>query len=71
MHAETPRRPRAPSRVDTTDEWELGHWAREPGLSPQQLEAAVREVGESVEALRRHRPAERPDPDEGSSERRR
>ncbi|HBK46520.1 MAG TPA: DUF3606 domain-containing protein [Xanthomonadaceae bacterium] len=59
------RRPRDMARVDTTDEWELRYWARELGLSTRELEQAVREVGDSVEALRRRRPEQRPNRDEG------
>ena len=49
-------RPRDPERVDVNDEWELRYWARELGLTEDQLRTAVRELGDLVTRLRQSTP---------------
>jgi len=50
------RRPSDMANVDINEEWELRWWARELGLSEDQLKAAVREVGTATTQLRQYRP---------------
>lgn len=44
------------ANVDINEEWELRWWARELGLSEDQLKTAVREVGTATTRLRQYRP---------------
>jgi hypothetical protein len=55
--AETPGgKPKDPDRININEEWELRFWARELGLSEDQLKQAVEEVGVLTTELRRYRP---------------
>lgn len=50
---------RAPSdlaNVNINEEWELRWWARELGMSEDNLRAAVDEVGTATTKLREYRP---------------
>lgn len=40
--------------IDTTDDASTGYWAYRLSVSPQDLAAAIEEVGPSVAAVRRH-----------------
>jgi hypothetical protein len=41
------------SRINTSEDYEMCYWSRKLGVSPGQLEVAVRKVGSSVKALGR------------------
>ncbi|MBN9584591.1 MAG: serine hydroxymethyltransferase [Afipia sp. 62-7] len=45
---------RAPSVIDTTDDSATSYWATKLNISPDDLAAAIQEVGPSVAAVRRH-----------------
>lgn len=49
-------KPKDPDRININEEWELRFWARELGLSEDQLKQAVHEVGVLTTELRRYRP---------------
>ena len=55
-NADDERRPVDVANVNITEEWELRWWARELGLSEDQLKAAVQEVGTATTKLRQYRP---------------
>lgn len=40
--------------IDTTDDSATGYWANRLNVSPQDLAAAIEEVGPAVAAVRRH-----------------
>ncbi|MES2601243.1 MAG: DUF3606 domain-containing protein [Pseudomonadota bacterium] len=40
--------------IDTTDDAAAGYWANRLNVSPQDLAAAIEEVGPAVAAVRRH-----------------
>lgn len=42
------------SRINVHEEWEVRHWTEALGVSREQLESAVRQVGPSVTAVREH-----------------
>jgi hypothetical protein len=42
------------SRINVHEEWEVRHWTEALGVSREQLERAVRQVGPSVNAVREH-----------------
>lgn len=42
------------SRINVHEEWEVRHWTEALGVSKEQLERAVRDVGPSVSAVREH-----------------
>ncbi|MDN4039410.1 DUF3606 domain-containing protein [Massilia sp. YIM B02443] len=42
------------SRINVHEEWEVRHWTEALGVSREQLESAVRQVGPSVNAVREH-----------------
>ena len=48
------RRPQDASRINIHEAWELTWWCGELQVTRAQLEAAVRAVGTSVEAVKRH-----------------
>jgi len=54
--AENERRPTDLANVNINEEWELRWWARELGLSEDQLREAVKEVGTATTKLREYRP---------------
>ncbi|HEY0236176.1 MAG TPA: DUF3606 domain-containing protein [Afipia sp.] len=43
-----------PSVIDTSDDSAAGYWAYRLDISPDELFAAIREVGPSVAAVRRY-----------------
>ena len=46
------RGPRDRSRINVHEPYEMYYWTRELGVTEEQLQAAVRAVGASVEAVR-------------------
>jgi hypothetical protein len=47
------RGPQDRSRVNVNESWELSYWTKEFKVSADELRAAVKEVGPSVEAVRK------------------
>jgi hypothetical protein len=45
------RGPQDRSRINTSEDYEVRYWSEKFGVSPEQLKAAVRKVGSSVEAV--------------------
>lgn len=50
----TKLRPQDSSKVNVHEDWELRYWTKTLGVSADQLRAAVRAVGVSAAAVRRH-----------------
>ncbi|GAB1579524.1 DUF3606 domain-containing protein [Bordetella petrii] len=46
------RGPRDRARVNIDEEWERRYWSEQFGVTLEQLQEAVRQVGPSVEAVR-------------------
>jgi len=42
------------SRINVHEEWEVKHWTEALGVTREQLERAVREVGPGANAVREH-----------------
>lgn len=42
------------SRINVNEEWEVRHWTEALGISREELERAVSEVGVSADAVREH-----------------
>ena len=42
------------SRINVNEEWEVRHWTEALGVSREELERAVAEVGVSANAVREH-----------------
>jgi hypothetical protein len=42
------------SRINVNEEWEVRHWTEALGVTREQLEKAVSEVGVSADAVREH-----------------
>jgi Protein of unknown function (DUF3606) len=47
------RGPQDRSRINTSEDYEVRYWSRKLGVSPEQLKAAVRKVGNSAKAVER------------------
>ena len=45
------RGPQDRSRISTSEDHEVRYWSQKFGVSPEQLKAAVREVGNSAKAV--------------------
>jgi hypothetical protein len=45
------RGPQDRSRISTSEDHEVRYWSRKFGVSPEQLKAAVRKVGNSAKAV--------------------
>ena len=45
------RGPQDRSRISTSKDYEVRYWSRKFGVSPEQLKAAVRKVGNSAKAI--------------------
>ncbi len=43
--------PQDRSRISTNEDHEVRHWSQKFGVSPEQLKAAVRKVGNSAKAV--------------------
>ncbi|MCC8485068.1 DUF3606 domain-containing protein [Xanthomonas campestris pv. raphani] len=54
--ADANRKPTDMEHVSISEEWELQYWARELGMSEDDLRAAVEEVGNVTTQLRDYRP---------------
>ncbi|WP_407470813.1 DUF3606 domain-containing protein [Xanthomonas campestris] len=54
--ADANRKPTDMEHVSISEEWELQYWARELGMSEDDLRAAVEEVGNGTTKLRDYRP---------------
>ena len=54
--ADANRKPTDMEHVIISEEWELQYWARELGMSEDDLRAAVEEVGNVTTKLRDYRP---------------
>jgi hypothetical protein len=48
------RRPQDPTKINVHEPWELSYWTKSLGVTADQLRSAVRAVGVSVAAVRRH-----------------
>ena len=48
------RGPQDRSRINVHEEWEVRHWTEALGVSREQLEQAVQQVGPAVSAVREH-----------------
>jgi hypothetical protein len=48
------RGPQDRSRINVNEEWEVQYWARQLGVSKEELERAVKQAGPSVAAVRQH-----------------
>jgi hypothetical protein len=46
--------PQDSSRINLSERWEVDYWTRTLGVSKEELEKAVRAVGSSAAAVRRH-----------------
>lgn len=46
--------PQDRARINVNEEWEVRHWTEALGVSREELERAVRQVGPSVTAVREH-----------------
>ena len=45
------RGPQDRSRISTSEDYEVRYWSQKFGVSPEQLKAAVRKVGNSAKAV--------------------
>jgi hypothetical protein len=45
------RGPQDRSRISTSEDYEVRYWSQKLGVSPEQLKAAVRKVGNSAKAV--------------------
>jgi hypothetical protein len=50
----TNRGPQDRSRIALNEEWEVRYWSKALGCTSDELRIAVREVGNSVEAVRKY-----------------
>jgi len=50
------RRPQDARRINIHEPWEMGWWCKELKVNCDRIEAAVRAVGTSATAVRRHLP---------------
>jgi len=53
-NASESRIPKDIAKVELTEEWEMAYWTRQLGANEQDLRAAVKEVGNSTEQVKRH-----------------
>ena len=42
------------NRINVNEDWEVRHWTEALGVSREELERAVQQVGPSVDAVRQH-----------------
>jgi hypothetical protein len=50
----TKTRPQDAKRINVNEDYELKDWSKRFGVSPEQLKAAVKEVGTSADAVEKH-----------------
>jgi len=48
------RGPQDRSRINLHEKWEVQYWAKELGVTQEELEQAVKQAGNSVNAVREH-----------------
>ena len=48
------RQPQDPTKINVHEPWELNYWTTHLGVSEQKLKDAVKAVGVSVSAVKRH-----------------
>jgi len=48
------RRPQDSSKINVHEAWELEYWCKHLGVTAQQLKDAVKAVGTSVDAVKKH-----------------
>lgn len=48
------KRPQDSSRISTSEEWEIRYWTKTLGVSEEELKNAVKAVGNSADAVRKH-----------------
>jgi Protein of unknown function (DUF3606) len=48
------RQPQDPTKINVHETWELKYWTQHLGVSEQKLKDAVKAVGVSVTAVKRH-----------------
>lgn len=48
------RGPQDRARINVNEEWEVRHWTEALGVSKEELERAVQQVGPSAAAVREH-----------------
>lgn len=53
-NASDSRIPKDIAKVELAEEWQLTYWTQQLGVSEQDLRAAVQQVGDSSEQVRRH-----------------
>jgi hypothetical protein len=53
-NASKSRIPEDIAKVELTEEWELAYWIRHFNTSEQDLRAALKEVGNSTDQVKRH-----------------
>ena len=46
------RGPRDRSRINISEDWECRYWSQQLGVTTEQLQEAVHQVGDAVEAVR-------------------
>ncbi|WP_296949435.1 DUF3606 domain-containing protein [uncultured Massilia sp.] len=48
------RGPQDRSRINLSERWEVQYWTKALGVTPEQLEQAVKAAGSSADAVRQH-----------------
>ncbi|HEY5801292.1 MAG TPA: DUF3606 domain-containing protein [Burkholderiaceae bacterium] len=48
------RGPQDASRINVHEQWEVSYWTKKFGVTPEQLEQAVKQVGPSAKAVEQH-----------------
>jgi hypothetical protein len=48
------RGPQDRSRINLHEKWEVQYWTKELGVTQEELERAVKQAGNSVDAVRQH-----------------
>lgn len=48
------RQPQDPTKINVHEAWELDYWTKKLGVSAQQLKDAVKAVGVTVTAVKKH-----------------
>lgn len=48
------RRPQDATKINVNESWELDYWSKELGVTKERLKEAVKAVGTSVAAVKKH-----------------
>ncbi|MFL6623120.1 MAG: DUF3606 domain-containing protein [Sulfurifustis sp.] len=48
------KQPQDPTKINVHESWEVNYWCKKFGITPDQLKAAVRAVGPSVNRVKEH-----------------